>query len=64
MCRLFFTPRNSLSLYIIYDISSGDYDSKEPTSKTITTAVLNIYWDEPEKNTLLKFFVNRISSKT
>ena len=55
----FFTTRNSLSLYIIYDITSGDQDSKEQTSKKITTAVWNIHSDEIEKT--LWSFVNRIS---
>ena len=39
---------NSQSLYIIYDITRNDQDSKEPTSKKITTAVWNTN-EEPEK---------------
>ena len=50
MCCLFFTTQNSLSLYILYDITSCDQDSKEPTSKKITTAVWNITSGKPEKH--------------
>ena len=53
MCCSLFTIRKSLLLYVIHDKTSGDKDSKEATSKKITTAVWHINNDEPKKKDII-----------